>query len=302
MSGAALIGAYAADLAFGDPRRAHPVAGFGRLAARVERAVYAPSRARGVGYAAGLVGLAALAGELLARRLGRAAALLAVTWAALGGRSLAREAGDIAAALDGGDLDGARAALPALVGRDTARLDENGVCRAVVESVAENTGDAIVGVLFWGAVAGPAGVAGYRAANTLDAMVGHRSERYERFGWAAARLDDALSWPGARAGAALAAACAPAVGGSRSAAWRAARRDGAAHPSPNAGRLEAAFAGALGVQLGGPVSYGGRPERRPRLGDGAAPDTATVRQAVRLSLAVGAATTVLCAAAREACR
>ena len=133
-------------------------------------------------------------------------------------------------------------------------------------------------------------------------MVGHRSERYERFGWAAATLDDALSWPGARAGAALAAACAPAVRGSRSAAWRAARRDGAAHPSPNAGRLEAAFAGALGVQLGGPVSYGGRPERRPRLGDGAAPDTATVRRAVRLSLAVGAATTVLCAAAREARR
>jgi adenosylcobinamide-phosphate synthase len=279
VTGAALAGGFAADLALGDPPRWHPVAGFGALAQRVERAVYAPSRARGAAYALGLVALAAAAGEALARAAGRAAALLALTYVALGGRSLAREAARVADALDAGDLERARAALPALVGRDTSRLDEHGVCRAVVESVAENTGDAIVGVLVWGAVAGPAG----------DAMVGHRSARYERFGWAAARLDDALSWPGARAGAVLAAACAPLVGGSRAAAWRTARRDGARHPSPNAGRLEAAFAGALGVQLGGTLRYADRSERRPLLGDGAAPDTTAVRRAVRLSLAVGGA-------------
>jgi len=300
VSGAALIGGYAADLAFGDPARRHPVAGFGRVALHAERTLYARSRMRGAVYALALVGLAGLAGEGLARAgLGRRTALAALTWAALGGRSLAGEARRVAAALDTGDLDAARAALPALAGRDPAGLDAPGICRAVVESIAENTGDAVVGPLVWGALAGPAGVAGYRAANTLDAMVGHRSERYERFGWAAARLDDVMSWPGARAGAALAAACAPVAGGSPSAAWRTLRRDGAAHPSPNAARLEAAFAGALGVRLGGALTYAGREERRPALGDGPAPDTATVHRAVRLSLAVGAAAAILCAAARS---
>jgi adenosylcobinamide-phosphate synthase len=292
----ALAAGYVADLVLGDPAHWHPVAGFGRLARAVERVLYAPSRARGMLYALGLIGFAAGTGELLARALGRRAALLAITWTALGGRSLGREATAIAAAVDDGGLDRARAALPALAGRDAAALDAHGVCRAVVESVAENTGDAVVGALLWGAVAGPAGVAGYRAANTLDAMVGHRSERYADFGWAAARLDDVMSWPVARAGAALAVACAPVVGGSPRVAWHALRRDGAAHPSPNAGRLEAAFAGALGVRLGGPLSYGGRAELRPHLGDGAPPDTAAVRRAVRLSLTVGAVATAVCAA------
>ena len=264
MRGAALAGGYVADLAVGDPARWHPVAGFGRLAARVERAVYAPTRARGVLYALGLVGLAAHAGEPLARALCRGAALLAITWAALGGRSLSREAQAIAAALDAGDLDRARAALPALAGRDADGLDARGVCRAVVESVAENTGDAVVSPLLWGAVAGPAGVAGYRAANTLDAMVGHRSERYANFGWAAARIDDLASWPGARAGALLAAACAPLVGGSPGDAWRTLHRDGAAHPSPNAGRLEAAFAGAQRTARPAPARAAGHPRASSR--------------------------------------
>jgi len=294
----ALVGGYAADLLLGDPARLHPVAGFGKLAQRVERAVYAPSRVRGVAYAVGLVGMAALGGELLARVVGRGAAMLGVLWAALGGRSLVREAGRIATLRDAGNLPAARSALPALAGRDPERLDADGVCRAVVESVAENTSDAVVCALLWGAVAGPAGVAVYRAANTLDAMVGHRDERYASFGWAAARLDDALSWPGARAGAALAVACAPLVGGSPRAAWRVLRRDGAAHPSPNAGRLEASFAGALGRRLGGPLSYGGRVELRPELGDGPAPTTADVRRAVRLSLAVGGFAAVAAAIVR----
>jgi adenosylcobinamide-phosphate synthase len=301
VTGAALLGGYTADAVLGDPRRFHPVAGFGRVALSAERVGYAPSRARGAVYAAGLVAAAALGAELAARsRLGRRVVLAVVTWAALGGRSLGREARRLARCLEAGDIDGARGALPSLCGRDPAGLDTGGLSRATVESVAENTADAVVGALFWGAVAGPAGVAGYRAANTLDAMVGHRSERYASFGWAAARLDDMLSWPGARVGAALAALLAPVVGGSPAATLRVIRRDGAAHPSPNAGRIEAAFAGALGLRLGGPLAYGGRAENRPVLGDGRAAGPGDIERAVRLSTAVGAAAALLAAIARAA--
>jgi adenosylcobinamide-phosphate synthase len=306
MSGAALVGGYAADVLFGDPRRWHPVAGFGRLALAVERAVYKPTRLRGGLFATGLIAAAGVAGELLARGaaragLGRGTALAAITWAALGGRSLAGTARTVARRVELGDLHGARATLPSLCGRDPAGLDATQVCRAAVESVAENTSDAVVGALVWGALLGPAGVAAYRAANTLDAMVGHRSERYESFGWAAARADDAMSWPGARAAAALAALCAPVVGGSRRETWCTLRADGSAHPSPNAGRVEAAFAGALGVQLGGPLTYGGVAELRPLLGaPGREPTSHDVDRAARLSWAVGAAAAGLCAAARAA--
>jgi adenosylcobinamide-phosphate synthase len=301
--GAPLLGGYVADVLFGDPHRWHPVAGFGQVALAAERAAYAPTRLRGALYASALVAGAALAGELLARAtaragLGRGAALAVVTWAALGGRSLAGEARVLARQVERGDLEAARATLPALCGRDPARLGAQQLCRAAVESVAENTGDAVVGALVWGAIGGPAGVAAYRAANTLDAMVGHRSERYEAFGWAAARLDDAMSWPGARAAAALAALCARVVGGSPRRAWRTLRSDGAAHPSPNAGRVEAAFAGALGVRLGGPLTYAGATALRAPLGAGGRPPAARdVERAARLSLVVGASAAGLCAAA-----
>jgi adenosylcobinamide-phosphate synthase len=304
MSGPALVGGYAADVLFGDPRRWHPVAGFGNVALAVERAAYKPTRLRGVMYVGALVGTAAAGGELLAQAAsragaGRGVALAAITWAALGGRSLTGEARRLATYVELGDLDGARVALPSLCGRDAAGLDAPQLCRAAVESVAENTGDAVVGALVWGAIAGPAGVAAYRAANTLDAMVGHHSERYESFGWAAARLDDVMSWPGARVAAALAALCAPLVGGSPRASWRVARADGAAHPSPNAGAIEAAFAGALGVQLGGPLRYAGVAELRPRLGTGGSdPGSADIHRANRLSWAIGASAAALCAAAR----
>jgi adenosylcobinamide-phosphate synthase len=303
VSAAALIGGYGADLLLGDPRRWHPVAGFGRAALALEGSIYAPTRRRGALYAATLVVLPAAAARVAARAgLGRHVVLVAVTWAALGGRSLAGEARGVAAHLERGDPDAARRSLPALVGRDPSDLDETQVCRAAVESVAENTCDAVLGPLLWGAVAGPAGVVAYRAANTLDAMVGHRGERYEEFGWAAARLDDLMSWLPARCGAALVALCSPLLGGSPSATWAAVGRDGAAHPSPNAGRMEAAFAGALGLRLGGPLIYAGRAERRPALGDGRPPRAADIRRAVRLSLAVGAVAAGLCAAARGACQ
>jgi adenosylcobinamide-phosphate synthase len=299
MSGAALAGGYVLDAVLGDPRRRHPVAGFGVLAQRAEAAIYAPSRGRGMLYAGALVAAAAVAGELAARTgLRRAGVLAAVTWASLGGRSLTREATRLAGELEAGDLGAARARLPCLCGRDPQHLDGPAMTRATVESVAENTSDAVVGALLWGAVAGPGGVMAYRAANTLDAMVGHRSARYADFGWGAAKLDDALNWPAARLAAILTALCAAVVGGGPVATWQVVRRDGAGHPSPNAGRVEAAFAGALGVRLGGPLTYGGVAEVRPRMGDGAAPGTADIHRAARLSRAVGAAAAVTCATLR----
>lgn len=307
MSAAALLAGFAADALLGDPRRGHPVAGFGQVADRVERTAWAPSRIRGTAAAAALVGgaagLAALSARRAERRLprgGRALVLAALTWTALGGRSLGTVAAGIARELERGDLDAARTALPALVGRDPSQLDATGVARAVVESVAENTSDAVVGALVWAALAGPAGAAGFRAANTLDAMWGHRSERHADFGWAAARLDDAAGWLPARATVGLVAALAPVVGGSPRAALAAARADGPAHPSPNAGPVEAAFAGALGVRLGGPLRYGDRREARPVLHPaGREVVVADVARAVALSRAVGAGAALGAAALRS---
>jgi len=295
MTATALAGGYALDLLLGDPRRGHPVAAFGALAQRLETAMYAPSRPRGAAYTVALAGGVTALGGLASRRLGRTATLAAATWIALGGRSLTRVAARLADEVERGDLDAARATLPSLCGRDPDGLDADGLVRGALESVAENTADAVVGALVWGALGGPAAVLGYRAANTLDAMVGHRSERYREFGWAAARLDDLLNLPVARLSALLAIACAPLAGGSSIAAARTAWRDGRRHPSPNAGRVEAAFAGALGVRLGGPLAYAGIAEDRPALGDGRAPSVADLRRAIRLSHAVGAAALLTCA-------
>jgi adenosylcobinamide-phosphate synthase len=302
-----LLAGAAADRIAGDPRRGHPVAAFGSVAAALERRAWRPTRTAGAAHVLVLVGGATVVAALADRRLRRrptARALLvaATTWTALGGRSLALAGRELAEAVRAGDLERARRLAPTLVGRDPGGLDAAELCRAAVESVAENTADAVVGPLLWGAVAGPAGVAAYRAANTLDAMVGHQSPRYRRFGWAAARLDDLLTWPAARLGAALACLLAPAAGGDGLHAWRVLRRDGGAHPSPNAGRMEAAFAGALGVRLGGRNRYGDRVEQRPALGDGPPPGPRDVDRAVRLSLLVGAASTVLLAAAAAAGR
>lgn len=272
---------YAADRLLGDPARWHPVAGFGRTAAALERVTYADRRLNGVVHVTILVGAAAL---VAAGRTGPVGTALA-TWAVLGGRSLDREAAAVQRLLEHGDLPGARQRLTHLVGRDTGDLDEAGVARAVIESVAENTGDAVVAPLVWGALLGAPGLLAYRAANTLDAMVGHHSPRYERFGWAAARLDDVLNLPGSR----LTAALAVALGDDPRGGCRAWRRDAGGHPSPNAGPVEAAFAGALGVRLGGVTVYAGRVEHRPVLGDGRAPDTHDLTRARRLASRVGVA-------------
>jgi adenosylcobinamide-phosphate synthase len=203
----------------------------------------------------------------------------------VGGASLCAEAQAIGTALESGDVAVARRRLPHLCGRDPQALDADGIARAVVESVAENTSDAVVGALVWGALGGVPGLAGFRAVNTLDAMVGHRSPRYTRFGWAAARLDDLAGWPGARLTALLATLSGPDAKG----AIRAWRSDAYRHPSPNAGPVEAAFAGALGIRLGGTLSYGGRTEHRPVLNSaGRAVRSGDIERAVRLSRRVGA--------------
>jgi adenosylcobinamide-phosphate synthase len=196
--------------------------------------------------------------------------------------------------LEGGDVEGARRLLPSLCGRDPATLDESGLTRAALESVAENTSDAQVTPLLWAAVGGAPAVLGYRAVNTLDSMVGYRSPRYLRFGWAAARSDDAANYVGARVTAALVVLCAPLVGGSPMVAAQAWHRDAGRHPSPNAGVVEAAFAGALGVRLGGPTQYHHELQIRPTLGDGRQPTVADLRRAVTLSrvVQVGAAAVV----------
>jgi adenosylcobinamide-phosphate synthase len=265
------------DTAVGDPRRWHPVAGFGRCAAALEEAIYAPTRARGAVFTAVCVAAVALVGAVLPRFGGLGVAV--ATWIALGGRSLAAVGESMADALDAGDIEAARALVPSLCGRDPAALDEGGICRAAVESIAENTSDAAVAPLLAAAVAGAPGVLAYRAVNTLDAMVGYRTEHYREFGWASARLDDVANYLPARLGGVLAVLLGPRPRQAAQ-AWKA---DAHRHPSPNAGVVEAAFAGALDLSLGGPTTYRGYTEDRPVLGGGRRPGVADVRAAVRLS-------------------
>ncbi len=293
----------ACDAVFGDPRRGHPVALFGRAAATVEQALWRDGRVRGAVHTLVCVGGAAGAAAVVSRLTrhcpaASVALTAAATWSVVGGTSLGREARAIGGALAAGDLELARERLPHLCGRDPQALDGQQLARAVVESVAENTSDAMVGALVWGAVGGVPGLVAFRAVNTLDAMVGHKSARYRRYGWASARLDDVAGWPGARLTAALAAL----AGDDARGAVRAWRADAAAHPSPNAGPVEASFAGALGVRLGGTLSYAGRVEHRAVLnGERGRPvDVPDIERAVRLSRRVGVLALAACAAGRLA--
>jgi adenosylcobinamide-phosphate synthase len=299
---------YAADLILADPRRGHPVAMFGSAAAALERLTYSDRRVAGAAHTGALIGVLAVAGIAADRAAARrgpgwtAALTAAATFVALGGTSLARTGADMARMVAGDDVDGARALLPSLCGRDPASLDVAGLNRAALESVAENTSDAAVAPLWWGALGGVPGLLVYRATNTLDAMIGHRSPRYNRFGWAAARLDDVLNYLPARATGLLVAISAPVVGGSPRRTVTAWRRDAARHPSPNAGVAEAAFAGALGVRLGGPTQYAHGLEIRPTLGDGTVPDAADLRASVRLSRAVQLIAAMSAVGVSAACR
>lgn len=284
---AGILVGFLADALLADPRRGHPVAGFGVSATSLESFTYRDTRTAGVVHTALLVGgvtVAAMVAESRIRSpIVRTVLTAAATWVALGGTTLARTGSAMADLLEAGDIEAARALLPSLCGRDPAVLDGAGLARAACESVAENTSDAQVAPLLWAALAGIPGVLAYRTINTLDAMIGNRSARYVRFGWAAARLDDAANILPARLTGLLVLVCAPLTGGSPGRAARAWRRDAGRHPSPNAGIPEATFAGALGVRLGGPTQYRYQLEIRPTLGDGPAPGVADLRRAVRLS-------------------
>lgn len=266
------------DRLLGEPRRAHPLVGFGRLAHWLEARLYRDSRRRG----ALAVLLAVAPPVLLASLCGRAgwpgwAAGILILYLSLGLRSLGEHALPVARALEAGDLTAARTAVARMVSRDAALLDEPQVAAAATESVLENGNDAVFGALFWFAVAGPAGAVLYRLANTLDAMWGYRNARYEYFGWAAARLDDVLNYVPARLTAlsyALAGQCRLALD-----CWR---RQAPAWDSPNAGPVMAAGAGALGVRLGGAAPYEGQWHERPPLGAGEVPGPLQVRRALRL--------------------
>lgn len=291
-SAAAATLGVALDAVFGEPpTRWHPVARFGTLMERVERVTYADTRARGVAHLAVGVAVAAGTGVALRRIIGPGPAAAASAALCSAGRMLDREALAVVGLIpDGGSagLGPARQRLRGLVGRDTSTLDAAGISRAVIESVAENGVDAVTATVWWAAVGGAPAALTHRAINTLDAMVGHREPRYARFGWASARLDDAVNYVPARLTALAIAAARPRRAG---AIWRTVRRDAGRHPSPNGGVVEAAFAAALGVQLGGTNRYGDHVEDRGTLGDGRPPGLADVAAAVRLRRE---ATAVLC--------
>jgi len=277
------------DRAFGEPPTSvHPVARFGQLMTALERRVYGDSRWRGAAFCVVGVGAAAAVGVVLRQVLGRNGSTAVAVAAASAARMLGREANAIGDLLVDGDLTGARQRLPSLVGRTATDLSERDVARAVIESVAENSVDAVISPIVWAAIGGAPAVLAHRAVNTLDAMVGHRNERYERFGWASARLDDVANWVPARVAAVLVAGVHP-----RRAATvgRVVGRDSRRHPSPNGGVIEAAFAASLDIRLGGTNRYGHVTEDRGVLGDGLPAEATDVARAValldRITLALG---------------
>lgn len=270
-----------ADRLLGEPRRFHPLVGFGRWAQAVEAGVRRFGAGRAAGALAWLLAVGPWLGLALALRAAHPLAHwpldIALLWFALGGRSLAEHAEAIAAPLAAGDLSTARERASLVVSRDTSALDAAGVARAGTESVLENGNDAVFGALFWFLLGGGAGALLFRLANTLDAMWGYRTPRWRAFGWVAARLDDLLNLVPARL-----TALTYALLGRRRLAFACWRRQAGAWDSPNAGPVMAAGAGALGVSLGGAARYHGREEVRPRLGAGPAPDACTIRAAIAL--------------------
>lgn len=262
-------GGLAADLAFGDPRwLPHPVGCIARSALWLEtgiRQTRLPLRLAGAIVWLSVVSATA-AVVALTLTLGPWVGAYWV-FSGLAIRSLDDHARLVVRALQSGNLPEARLAVAQIVGRDTHALTEPEVTRALVESVAESLCDGVLAPLFWLLLAGPAGLAAYKAVNTLDSLFGHRNERYREFGWCAARMDDLWNWAPARLTAALiwlVAALTPGLSARDS--WRAVGQDAARQPSPNSGYPEAAVAGALGVQLGGLNYYGGVPHHKATLG------------------------------------
>ncbi len=270
--------ALALDAAFGWPRAlyrriGHPVGLFARIIegreAAWNRTEHSFAARRALGVLTLLLLLILVAGpgwalqNLLLASLGAwswvAVAILA--WPALAQRSLFDHVRAVGERIDAGDLTGAQSAVGMIVGRDTAALDEAGVARAAIESLAESFCDGVAAPLFWLLLLGLPGVWAYKAVNTADSLIGHREERWRAFGWAAARTDDLANWIPARLSGAL--LCLAAGGG-----WRILWRDARKHASPNAGWPEAAMAGALGLRLAGPIAYDGVMHDKPWIGDG----------------------------------
>ena len=291
-AGAVLLAA-GLDLALGDPAdRFHPVKWLGLLIARLELALYERSPGYAGGAALALLTLAATAVPCTAlvraaRRLGPRCEGLAgalIVYYCISARSLERAAAGVRRALTEGRLEEARRGVARIVGRETEDLDSPELVRATVESVAENLSDGVVAPLLYAAVFGPVAAALYRGANTLDSMVGYADERYSRFGWVSARLDDSLNYVPARLTAFLLLAAGAVRGWDARDAVRIARRDANKHGSPNAGWPEAAMAGLLGVELGGTNYYGGVAVDAARLGDGGDPlEPARIGEALELT-------------------
>ena len=272
----AALAAVVLDRLLGEPRRFHPLVGFGNLAGAVEKRFNRRSRLSGIA-AWALVVLPFVALAAVLRPHAAFAVDVALLYFALGARSLAEHAEAVARPLRAGRLDEARQRVGWMVSRDTTQLDESGVAKAGMESVLENGNDAIFGALFWFALLGGPGPLLFRLANTLDAMWGYRTERFNRFGWAAARIDDLLNWIPAR----LTALTYALLGKTRQAlaCWRA---QAPGWESPNAGPVMSAGAGSLGVLLGGAAIYHGQEEIRPPLGTGPAPVAADLDRAIAL--------------------
>jgi adenosylcobinamide-phosphate synthase len=287
------------DAAFGYPDWAfraigHPVSWAGALISLGERRLNRESFSRlgrklaGVATMICVTGLAAATGvviQIACRRLPFGWALAAAAASTLfASRSLYSHVRDVAEALDAGGLEAGRRAVSRIVGRDPDKLDVSGVARAAIESLAENASDGVVAPVFWFIVAGLPGLAVYKAINTADSMIGHRTPRHEAFGWAAARLDDLVNLPASRLTAALFAIAALFGKASPARAVKAAFRDAPRHRSPNAGWPEAAMAGALGLKLAGPRSYGGVAIPDAYMGDGRRETSSkNIRRALRLA-------------------
>ena len=268
------------DVVLGEPRRGHPLVLFGQLADRLEAHFNGPDgrgwRSHGVtAWCLAVLPLTALAWLLsLLPGVGWVVEVL-LLYIALGLRSLGEHLVPVALALRQGDLAEARRRVGFIVSRDTGSLDEQGVARAATESALENGSDAVFAALFWFAIAGAPGVVLYRLSNTLDAMWGYRNPRFERFGWAAARIDDLLNYLPARL-----VALTYAVLGQTRRAWACWRRQAPQWDSPNAGPVMTAGAGALGLSLGGPAIYHGELHDRPTLGEGEAPTARDIERAL----------------------
>jgi adenosylcobinamide-phosphate synthase len=268
-----VVAALALDALIGDPdwlwrRLAHPVvlvgACIGWLDRRLNLETWSPAQRKlaGIGAVILLLAISILSGlaiEMALRQIAFSSLLIGLVASTLiAQRSLYQHVARVRTAFADGGLADARSAVAMIVGRDPDQLDEAGVCRAAIESCAENFSDGVVAPVFWLALLGLPGLIAYKALNTADSMIGHLSPRYESFGWAAARLDDLVNLIPARLSGLLVAVVAPFAGGTTATALRVMWRDAAKHRSPNAGWPESAMAGALGLALAGPRRYGTR--------------------------------------------